>query len=203
MHGRAVPAIFLVVVTIAIGIAAPPRAGIAVAQPAAADNQKEYAGQRSRAIKALSESDIAELRNGDGMGLAKAAELNSYPGPRHVLDLASELRLSEAQIKQVTAIRERMSVVARALGAALIERERTLDQLFAEGKITLERLAAETATIGDLQARLRAAHLAAHIETRGILSTEQVAQYNKLRGYDEPATTQPSAPSGHSGGHRH
>jgi len=196
MHGKAVLAILLALTLATIAIALP-------GQPAAADNQKEYAGQQSRAIKALSESDIAELRNGDGMGLAKAAELNGYPGPRHVLDLANELRLSEVQIKQVTAIRERMSVVARALGTALIERERTLDQLFAEGKITLERLAAETATIGDLQARLRAAHLAAHIETRGILSTEQAAQYNKLRGYGEPITTPPAASTGHSGGHRH
>ena len=40
-----------------------------------------YAGQQTRAIKALSDDDIAALRAGEGMGMAKAAELNGYPGP--------------------------------------------------------------------------------------------------------------------------
>src|SRR5262249_20157560 len=44
-----------------------------------------YAGRQTRAIKALSEEDIAPLLNGEGMGMAKAAELNGYPGPKHVL----------------------------------------------------------------------------------------------------------------------
>jgi DNA repair protein RadC len=38
-----------------------------------------YAGQQTRSIKALSPEDIDELRKGAGMGLAKAAELNSIP----------------------------------------------------------------------------------------------------------------------------
>ena len=40
-----------------------------------------YAGQESRAIKALSDSEIDDLANGRGMGLAKAGELNGYPSP--------------------------------------------------------------------------------------------------------------------------
>src|SRR5215469_14793256 len=46
-----------------------------------------YAGQEARTIKALSDDDIAALRKGEGMGMAKAAELNGYPGPVHVLAL--------------------------------------------------------------------------------------------------------------------
>ena len=53
-----------------------------------------YAGQETRAIKALSPEDLEELRTGAGMGLAKAAELNGYPGPLHVLALAKELQLT-------------------------------------------------------------------------------------------------------------
>jgi hypothetical protein len=34
-----------------------------------------YAGQQARTIKALSDEDIAALRKGEGMGMAKAAEL--------------------------------------------------------------------------------------------------------------------------------
>ena len=69
-----------------------------LSQPAAADSARSaYVGQQSRDIKALSDEDIAALRNGDGMGLAKAAELNGYPGPRHVVALVRQLRLSESR----------------------------------------------------------------------------------------------------------
>ena len=47
-----------------------------------------YAGQQARAIKSLSDEDIAALLKGEGMGMAAAAELNGYPGPAHVLQLA-------------------------------------------------------------------------------------------------------------------
>jgi len=158
-----------------------------------------YVGQQSRDIKALSGEDIAALRNGDGVGFAKAAELNGYPGPRHVLALLRELRLSETQAAQVTAIRDRMSAAARPLGDELIDRERALDRLFAQREITPERLTAATAAISEIQGRLRAAHLAAHLETRAILSAEQIAQYDKLRGYMETSAPQRD----HSTSHRH
>ncbi len=37
------------------------------------------------------------LSGGAFGGLAKSAELNGYPGPRHVLDLASNRRLNESK----------------------------------------------------------------------------------------------------------
>src|SRR5438105_2617716 len=104
--------------------------GLVAPSSAAEKSASAYAGQQARPIKALSEDDIASLRNGDGMGFAKAAELNSYPGPRHVLALARELRLTDTQVGQVTAIHDRMSAAARPLGAELIDRERLLDRLF-------------------------------------------------------------------------
>ena len=55
-----------------------------------------YAGEQQRAIKSLSEKDIADLQAGQGMGLAKAAELNGYPGPAHVLEHADALRAPAA-----------------------------------------------------------------------------------------------------------
>src|SRR4051812_26864995 len=79
-----------------------------------------YAGQQSRGIKALSDAEVAELKNGDGMGMEIAAELNSYPGPRHVLALGRDLRLTESQTSQVSAIRDRMSIAARTFGTELI-----------------------------------------------------------------------------------
>jgi hypothetical protein len=152
-----------------------------------------YAGQQARQVKALSDEDIAALRKGEGMGMAKAAELNGYPGPAHVLDLATQLRLTPDQLQQVTAIHERMSAAAKPLGDELIAREQVLDQLFASGEITPDRLAIETAAIGELNGRLRLVHLAAHLETRALLHSDQIALYQHLRGYADPA----SAPHNH------
>jgi Spy/CpxP family protein refolding chaperone len=147
-----------------------------------------YAGQQARTIKALSDEDIAALRKGEGMGMAKAAELNGYPGPAHVLALAAQLGLTESQRREVSAIFDRMSAAAKLLGGELIAREQALDQLFAKGEITTERLAAETPAIAELQGRLRAVHLAAHLETRALLQPDQIARYEQLRGYGDPAT---------------
>ena len=65
-----------------------------VLAPAAFADQSAmpYAGQQTRAIKALSDDEIAAFLNGEGMGFAKAAELNGYPGPAHVLTLAQKLK---------------------------------------------------------------------------------------------------------------
>jgi hypothetical protein len=144
-----------------------------------------YAGQQARSTKALSDEDIDALRKGEGMGLAKAAELNGYPGPAHVRALGKQLRLSDDQLHEITAIFDRMSAAAKSLGAEMIDREQVLDRFFMKGEITPERLATETSAIGELNGRLRAVHLAAHLETRALLRQEQLALYRQLRGYGE------------------
>ena len=142
-----------------------------------------YSGQQARPIKAMSDDDVAALRNGEGMGMAKAAELNGYTGPVHVLALAAPLGLTEAQRRDVQAVFDRMSAAAKPLGGELIAQEQALDQLFAKGEITPDRLAAATAAIAELQGRLRAVHLSAHLETRALLNADQIARYEQLRGY--------------------
>jgi hypothetical protein len=82
-----------------------------------------------------------------------------------------------------------MNAAAKPLGVELVDRERLLDQLFARGDITPDRLATETAGIAELQGRLRAVHLATHLETRALLNPDQIALYQKLRGYGDPAGT--------------
>jgi hypothetical protein len=59
--------------------------------------QQPYAGLEARPLKALSDEQIADLKAGRGMSLALAAELNGYPGPAHVIELADKLDLSVAQ----------------------------------------------------------------------------------------------------------
>jgi hypothetical protein len=56
-----------------------------------------YAGQHQREIKALSADEIKQYLAGAGMGYAKSAELNHYPGPGHALELADKLGLSDGQ----------------------------------------------------------------------------------------------------------
>lgn len=142
-----------------------------------------YAGEQQRAIKSLSADDIQSLRAGKGMGLAKAAELNGYPGPMHVLQLARQLRLSAEQLSQTEALFKAMQAKASALGTQLIEAERQLDELFVQRRATQASVTQHTAQIAGLQAKVRATHLEVHIEQAALLSPEQLAQYDMLRGY--------------------
>jgi YHS domain-containing protein len=75
------------------------------------------------------------------MGFAKAAELNHYPGPKHVLELADHLRLSEEQRRKTQAVFEEMNSKAVNLGKQLIEKEQLLDSRFADANISDAKLA--------------------------------------------------------------
>ena len=144
-----------------------------------------YGGEQSREIKSLSMQEMQALLAGRGMGFAKAAELNGYPGPAHVLELDVALALDATQRRRTQTLFEAMEQDAILLGKALVEAERRLDHLFASGAITPQSLASVLAETGDLQARLRGVHLQAHIEQARILTHEQVARYAQLRGYGD------------------
>ncbi len=142
-----------------------------------------YAGLQDRPIKALSEQKLAELRAGRGMGLALAAELNGYPGPMHVLEHADALQLTLDQRAKVASLFTAMQDGAISAGAALIEAETRLDALFATGRIDPRSLEAALRRIAAAQTALRQTHLVHHLHTKDVLSREQVAAYNRLRGY--------------------
>ncbi|MEO8154159.1 MAG: Spy/CpxP family protein refolding chaperone [Rhizobacter sp.] len=148
-----------------------------------ASQASAYAGQEARDIKAMSPEEVQSYLSGKGMGLAKAAELNGYPGPSHVLALASQLNLTPEQKKLTEALFHSMEEKAVRLGAPLVEEERTLDRSFASKAITPEALASSLARIGELQAKVREAHLEAHLAQVRILTEEQVALYMQMRGY--------------------
>jgi hypothetical protein len=142
-----------------------------------------YKGEETRAIKSLAPEQIDQLLSGRGMGLAKAAELNSYPGPMHVLTLKQELGLSPEQISKVQIVFEAMKKNAIALGKQIVDAEAALDAAFAKRAIDADQLKTRLRNLGELQADLRDAHLVAHLQTRQILSDRQVAKYDELRGY--------------------
>jgi Spy/CpxP family protein refolding chaperone len=165
----------------------------AVAVAATATTESPYVGQETCEIKALSQQEINDYLNGRGLGYAKAAELHHYPGPRHVLDLANELALTQEQTRQTQAIFETMKAQAVALGKQLVEKEQELDRQFANGSIDAVSLYALVSDIGVLQAKIRYAHLVAHLKQKALLTQHQVQLYDQLRGYG----------AAHGKGHRH
>lgn len=150
---------------------------------ALAAQHSPYAGLEEREIKALAEERVAGYLEGHGMSYALAAELNGYPGPKHVLELAAELELSDDQKTAVEAIRAAMLERARALGKEIVDRERHLDRRFAHRHIDEAALRDATAEIARLYGELRFAHLRAHLETRAALTEAQIELYDRLRGY--------------------
>lgn len=151
-----------------------------------ASEQSPYSGEERRDIKSLSDRDIQLLRSGAGMGLAKLAELNHYPGPRHVLELADELALSEEQRQATQSLYEKVKHDAIALGEKIIEAESELDQAFAGADVTAGTLESRLLEIGELRAQLRLVHLGAHLRQKDNLSVEQIRKYDRLRGYGGP-----------------
>lgn len=162
-----------------------------LATPAAAQHQHHqpqqhqtpYAGMQQRAVKALSEQQIADLRAGRGMGLALAGELNGYPGPLHVIELADQLSLTSEQRRRVQELFDAMKAEAKVVGEALIDLEQALDREFADRRISTDSLERLTAQIGETQGKLRAIHLKYHLTTAALLTENQRHRYARLRGY--------------------
>jgi Spy/CpxP family protein refolding chaperone len=144
-----------------------------------------YAGMQERDIKALSDGDIDGLLSGSGMGYAMAAELNGYPGPKHVLELADELALTDEQRQQTEVLFAAMQSEAVALGRQLIALETDLDAAFASGQVTADDIRDLTARIGAVEGMLRAVHLNTHLKMTPLLSMHQRHMYQELRGYGE------------------
>lgn len=149
------------------------------------EHTSPYAGMELRDIKALSEADVQGLLSGAGMGYAMAAELNGYPGPKHVLELAAELALTDEQRERTEALFSAMQEEAIAHGKTLIALEAELDDAFASNTVDADLILALTAEIGAVEGKLRAAHLRTHLEMTPILSMHQRHRYQQLRGYGE------------------
>ena len=151
------------------------------------------AGERTAT---LSEGDVAALRDGQGWGFAKPAEMNGWPGPRHVLDLGDRLGLDADQRTRIQAIFDAMQAEARRLGPPYIEAEQALDAAFLSGGIDPARLDALLTNAAKARAALRAVHLRAHMATAPLLTRHQRHTYMRLRGHG-------GGHHGHGKGHGH
>ena len=153
----------------------------------APETTSPYVGEEARAIKALSEQEREAYLSGEGLGLAKAAELNHYPGPTHVLALSEELGLTDDQYEHVQRVFEEMQAEAIALGTQIVAQEGLLDAVFAEGEAEAGAVRSRVREIAELQGRLRFVHLNAHLAMKEMLTDDQVRHYDQLRGYDASA----------------
>ena len=146
-------------------------------------HKSDYTGEVDGVIKSLSANDIKDLTLGNGMGLAKAAELNGYPGPKHVLEMQEELLLEKEQLTSIKLIFEEMKSQARSQGKIFISLEKSLNDHFSNATITNDTLESTLKNISEAKNNLRYIHLSAHIKTTEILSKNQIKKYNQLRGY--------------------
>ncbi|HWA36345.1 MAG TPA: Spy/CpxP family protein refolding chaperone [Burkholderiales bacterium] len=155
-----------------------------------------YAGQEQRELKSLSAEEVEQYRSGAGMGYAKSAELNHFPGPMHALELADRLKLTPEQKAKTGALMQAHKAEARAIGAKLVDAEARIETLFRSGDVQKEQLEAAVKAASALQGEYRLSHLETHRRMRALLTPEQVAAYDEARGYGKGM-------SNHSHGKKH
>lgn len=126
-------------------------------------------------------ADREALLNGDGNGMAAYAELNGYPGPKHVLELGEKLQLTPRQKADVRAVYEEMHTRARAIGKMIVKIEEELHYAFNSGMLKGESVEEDAESIGKMRGTLRGVHLSAHVKTKELLTKKQVETYIALR----------------------
>ena len=162
-------------------------AGLGLTNPSttakASEKTSPYVEYQDREIKSLSREQISKYLSGHGMAIALTGELNHYPAPRDSLDLEQELKLSQKQRRQTRLIYERLRADSIKYGTFIVNREKELNALFASQKAQPKKVHALVMEIARLKGELRYAHLKYHMAMKNILSREQVASYDRLRGY--------------------
>jgi len=147
------------------------------------EDSSGYRAFRDREIKALSPEFVAGLRQGAGLGFALPAELNGLPGPKHLLELRDDLRLSTTQVNAITQLRDKVRRSAPALGNALIQAEQALENALQTAEPDGRKVEQLVLAAGEARARVRLSHISAHVAAAKLLRAEQIQKYAELRGY--------------------
>ena len=151
--------------------------------PATPDSPYAAGFDPDAAIRSLTPEEIGQIERGEGAGFALPAEVNGVPGPRHVLDMASDLELTAEQIEGVQAIADEMRAAVIPAGQRYLAAVEALEADFRSGALMEAALPERVAEVARLEGELAAAHLVAHLQTAALLTPEQIAKYNRLRGY--------------------
>lgn len=152
-----------------------------------------YAVLRGTAATGLLPEEVEGLVSGKGMALALGAEVNGYPGPRHLLDAADagQLVLRPDQLATIERLYAQMLEEAQAKGKEILQAEAALAQRFRHGHIDDSSLRDALGQIGQSRAELRFIHLRTHLATRALLTADQISRYNAARGYDASGGVSP------------
>jgi Spy/CpxP family protein refolding chaperone len=145
----------------------------------------------------MSDADKQSLKAGEGLGAGRLAMMNGYPGPRHVLEMGDELALTDAQKESIGTIFAEAKAGFAKMGAELVQKEEALEAMFAAGSVDVDEMEELAAEIGELQGRLRAGHLAAHVRTKAALTAEQLEKIPSM------AAAQGATGQGMGEQHRH
>lgn len=150
------------------------------ATPAAAQ-QAGHSGHQARGHAETQAREFSNLQQGRGMDMARAAENNRYPGPMHVLEHAEALELSDDQIERSRELMSRVKTRAPELGRQIVDGEKRLEAMFAEGSVEPSSMDSLLMEIAELRAQLRSIHLTAHLDQAAILTEAQITKYMELR----------------------
>jgi Spy/CpxP family protein refolding chaperone len=145
--------------------------------------EQHSAGKASAEMQrhhACQEEERASIERGEGFGMAMAADHAGYPGPRHVLDMASDLHLTTEQRAAMEKLYAAMKEKALARGKELFEAEARLEQMFRDARPEAD-LREQSFRIDSIHAELRWIHLSAHLVAQRILTPDQIAKYTHLR----------------------
>jgi len=184
----AVPALLLVLAALA-GCATPadptPHKGAhaPAATPSATGDMSPYVPLVHSPIRGLTPEQIDAYATGKGASMALPAELNGYPGPAHVLELAEPLELTAQQREAMELLRDEMRASAVARGEELLALHKALDDGFRNGTLDEASLGRLLEDIARADARLRFVHLRTHFDAAELLTPHQRALYVEMRGY--------------------
>jgi len=142
--------------------------------------QSQHPAAEMRHHHSCLDEESASIERGEGFGMGMTADRAGYPGPRHVLDMAADLKLSSEQRAAMEKIFAAMHDKAIARGKELFESEARLEQMFRDGRPEAD-LREQAFRVDSIHAELRWIHLSAHLAAQKILTAEQIAQYRRLR----------------------
>lgn len=104
--------------------------------------------------------------------------------------------MTPEQVEAIERVYQQMRKEAIDEGERLISREQALEGAFSNRAVTEGTLRDMLEVIEESRSNLRYIHLAAHLRTLEILTDDQIARYNTLRGYGTDPCSE--APAGHN-----